>query len=202
MRKKKRHELTFLIMFFTFITLAFAFLFQASYAKYRKQISGTTKFSIAQWNIVLNDENINGKTTLEQNISPTYDKNEYVNENVIAPGSTGYVDLKIESSDVDVTFNYSLTTEIPAESSVSDLKVTHYQIDPDLGTTTKQAYDSANGPITGTIIHNTEKTTIRLFIEWDDSETNNMDNAADTEAARSTENQGIIKAIINFTQKN
>lgn len=202
MRRRKKKEIVFIITLFAAITLSLAFLFQPAYAKYRKQISGNTEFTIAQWKIVLNSEDINGKTTLENKISPTYDKNEYVNENVIAPGSTGYVDLIINSKEVDVTFNYSLTTSIPDESAVKDLKITHYQIDPEEATSTKVAYDSTKGPITGSITHNTETTVIRLYIVWDDSDTNIMDNAADTSVATNTENLAIIKTTINFTQQN
>lgn len=202
MRRRKKKELAFSIIFFICITLTLSFLFQSSYAKYRKQVTTDTKFIIARWKIILNDEDINGKTALENVISPTYDQNEYVNENVIAPGSTGYVDLIIKSSDVDVTFNYSLTTSIPEESAVKDLIITHYQIDPELGTSPKKEYDNTTGPITGTIIHNTESTTIRLFIKWDDSENNIMDNPTDTLVATNTENLAIIKTAINFSQKN
>lgn len=200
--KGKKKDLSFTIIFFICITLSLIFLFQSSYAKYRKQVSGDTSFSIAQWNIVLNDENIQGKTTLENSISPTYDKNDYVNDNVIAPGSTGYVDLIINSSNVDVTFNYSLTTSIPDESAVKDLKITHYQVNPEYATSTKKEYDATSGPLTGTIIHNTETTTIRLYIIWDDTITNIMDNATDTSVATNTENIALIKTTINFTQKN
>ncbi|MDO5393989.1 MAG: hypothetical protein Q4F33_05230 [Mycoplasmatota bacterium] len=199
MEKKRKKELTFILIFFICVTLSLAYLFQASYAKYKKQISGNVKFSIAEWNIKLNNENINGKNVLENAISPTYYKNDFVEENVIAPGSTGYVDLKIDASAVDVTFNYSLTTSIPEESAIKDLKITHYQYDPDIATNEKIVYDN-NTPLTGTIVHNTESTVIRLYIIWNDSEENIMDNKADTEAASNSENHGIIKATFNFTQ--
>lgn len=200
MKKEKKNDLTFILIFIIGVTLSFAFLFQSSYAKYKKQISGDVKFSIAEWNIYLNNENITGKDSLENNLIPIYDKNDYIKENAIAPGSTGYVDLNIDATNVDVTFAYSIETSIPDESVVKDLKITHYQIAPENETSTKIVYDGTT-PITGTILHNTPTTTIRLFIIWDDSETNTMDNTTDTLAATNSKNQGIIKTTINFIQK-
>lgn len=200
MEKKKKKDLTFILIFFITITLSLTYLFQTSYAKYKKQIDGNAQFSIAQWNIILNNENINGKNTLENNITPTYDDNEFVEDNVIAPGSTGYIDLLIDASTVDVTFDYTLQTSIPEESAIQDLKITHYQYNPESPNSEKLAYDNTQ-PLTGTILHNTKLTTIRLYIIWDDSETNTMDNIADTAAASTAENQGIIKTTFNFIQK-
>lgn len=200
MEKKKNKELTFILIFFIGITLSLVFLFQSSYAKYRKQISGDIKLAIAQWNIILNNENINGKDKLENNITPIYDSNPYIEKNLVAPGSTGYVDLVINAAAVDVTFAYTLETTIPDESAIKDLKITEYEINPDGTGTKKIAYDEKN-PLSGTILHNTPLTTIRLYIIWDDSDTNIMDNTEDTKAAANIENQGIIKTTIKFTQK-
>ena len=203
MRRRKKKEITFLIIFFLCITLTLGFLFQSSYAKYRKQISAETSFDIAQWNIILNDEDITGKTTLENTIQPTYEANEYVNENVIAPGSKGYVDLKINATNVDVTFKYNITATTSENSAIQDLVVYGYVLNPTTTTTEADAtaYDGST-TISGTIAPNTERTNIRLYIKWDDSESNTMDNAADTLAATNSENKGIIKATINFTQVN
>lgn len=200
MEKKKKKDLAFILIFFITVTLSLTYLFQTSYAKYKKQIEGNAKFTIAQWNIVLNNENINGKNTLENDIIPNYDKNEFVEENVIAPGSTGYIDLLIDASAVDVTFDYSLQTSIPEESAIQDLKITHYQYEPESPNSEKIAYDNSQ-PLTGTILHNTKLTTLRLYIIWDDNETNTMDNIADTKAASNADSLGIIKTTFNFTQK-
>ena len=49
---------------------------------------------------------------------------------------------------------------------------------------------------------NTSQTTIRVYFEWDDSDTNNMDNQEDTEYAQNEEySEPVIKISIHFEQK-
>ena len=51
------------------------------------------------------------------------------------------------------------------------------------------------------VVHNTPKTTIRLFIKWDDDPTTQkMDNEADTNAAVDTSSEALIEINTNFTQ--
>ena len=199
--KGKKKELTFIIIFFLSVSMMLAYLFQSSYAKYRKNINVTTSLKVASWDIVLNDESIAGKSELTNELTPTYTENEYVNAGVIAPGTNGYVDININAKNVDVTFTYKVHADLSEDTAVKDLKITHYQINPNNATSTKEQFDQLNKTFEGTILHNTELTVIRLFIEWDDSETSTMDNKADTAAAISPDAEAIIKTTINFTQK-
>ncbi len=199
--KGKKKELTFIIIFFLSVSMMLAYLFQSSYAKYRKNIEANSSLRVASWNLVLNDESIAGKTELTKELVPTYTQNEYVNAGVIAPGTDGYVDININAKNVDVTFTYTVHADLSEDTTVKDLKITHYQIDPSNATSTKQQFNQVNKSFEGTILHNTESTVIRLFIAWDDSETNTMDNKADTAAAIDPNAEAIIKATINFTQK-
>lgn len=199
--KGKKKDITFIIIFFLSITMMLAYLFQSSYAKYRKNIEAESSLRIASWDIKLNNESLAGKTELTNNLTPTYIENEYVNSGVIAPGGEGYVDINIDAAKVDVTFTYSVTVALADDNVVEDLKITHYQINPTYATSEKKQLNQNSKKVSGTILHNTALTTIRLFVSWDDSETNIMDNKKDTAIAIDPNAEAIIKATINFTQK-
>lgn len=199
--KGKKKDITFIIIFFLSVTMMLAYLFQSSYAKYRKNIEAESSLRIASWDIKLNNESLAGKTKLTNNLTPTYVENEYVNAGVIAPGGEGYVDINIDAAKVDVTFSYSVTVALADDNVVDDLKITHYQINPSYATSEKKQLNQNSKKVTGTILHNTTLTTIRLFVSWDDSETNIMDNKKDTAIAIDPKAEATIKATINFTQK-
>lgn len=199
--KGKKKDITFIIIFFLSVTMMLAYLFQSSYAKYRKNIEAESSLRIASWDIKLNNESLAGKTKLTNNLTPTYIENEYVNSGVIAPGGEGYVDINIDAAKVDVTFTYSVTVALADDNVVEDLKITHYQINPTYATSEKKQLNQNSKKVAGTILHNTALTTIRLFVSWDDSETNIMDNKKDTAIAIDPNAEAIIKATINFTQK-
>lgn len=55
----KKKDIHFLIIFIVIITFSLFYLFQSSYAKYRKQVSAGMQATIASWNIKVNTENIN-----------------------------------------------------------------------------------------------------------------------------------------------
>ncbi len=200
MKRKKSQDITFIIIFVLCTSLSLAYLLQTSYAKYRKNINVETKFKIAEWNIILNNENINGKTTLSSAIQPTYYGNEYTDEGVIAPGMSGHADLIIDATNVDVDFNYNISLTIPEESILKDLIITNYQLNPSDSASVITPFDQS-GNLVGTIARHTENTTIRLYITWNDNEDNIMDNEADTLAAADPTIDGIINANVSFTQK-
>lgn len=200
MNQEKKRDISFIIIFVIILFLTLGYLLQSTYSKYRKRVEVDTDFSIAKWNLRINDEDIRNKSVLEKDIIPILDASDYVNENVIAPGTTGYCDITIMSKQVDVTFNYELTPSIPEESTIKDLIITAYTINPDQNTTKVDYVQDTK--ITGTIPHNTNTTTIRLYLKWDDSPTNIMDNTADTNAAADPESKAIIKTTLTFNQVN
>lgn len=194
MNTEKKKDLKFIIIFTTIVAFSLAYLTQTSLAKYRKQANATINVNIAQWNVVVNNESINNKTELTQSIVPSFTGNEHIKDSVIAPGSTGYCDIVISAIKVDVDFIYEITASIPEESNVPDLKITGYIIEPSETNNTEIPFDE-NTTITGNIQKNSEKTTIRLYIKWEE-ENGTMDNTQDTLAAI---NNG--KALINTTLK-
>lgn len=198
MNNAKSKDIKFISLFILIVTLSFFYLFQTSYAKYRKMIDGNISSNIASWKIVVNDEIIGNKKTLTNDIVPVFPGDEYTKDSVLAPGSVGYFDLIIDANDVDVSFNYEIIPEVSDESIIKDLKVNSYIINPD--------ENSANIPynkeqaITGTIEHNSKNITIRVYIEWDDSEEATMDNTADTNAAINDDGKALITTSLKFSQ--
>ena len=170
-----KKDLRFIIIFVVIICLSFTYLFQTSLAKYRKQISGNVNLEIAKWNIKINDEAIENKKVLTNDIVPVFEGNEYTKDSVLAPGSKGHCDIIIDSTDVDVDFTYEISLVVDENNAVSDLKTTGYIINP--SDTNQTIIDYTNQTaITGTIIHNTPSTIIRLYFEWYDEADNEMDN--------------------------
>ena len=97
-----KNDKKFIVLFIIIVIICFYYLFQSSYAKYRKKIDGEVQARVASWLIKVNNENIENKDTLTNEITPVFDQNEFVNDGVIAPGSTGYFELTINAENVDV----------------------------------------------------------------------------------------------------
>ncbi len=191
----EKKDLKFIIIFIVIVCFSFAYLFQATYAKYRKQVTAEMNGDIANWNIKVNDEDISGKKTLTKSITPEITSSEYVKDNKIAPGSNGYFTVTIDATNVDVDFNYELTTELNQDTNLTDFKIYGYKINDGSIIST---YDSI---LTGEIKKNTQETKITYYIKWDDDDTTQtMTNADDTEYAKN-HTDVKINLTIKFTQK-
>ncbi|MCI8460343.1 MAG: hypothetical protein HFE81_02995 [Bacilli bacterium] len=197
MEKEKKKDLKFILISTLIISMSLLYLFQTSYAKYKKQLNGNVLSNIASWNIKVNNETIKNKMSLEKDIIPVFNKNDYIKENVLAPGSTGYFDLTIDAENVDVDFIYEITEEKTSDSLI-DLKITSYELN-DSGT--KIPYDETT-PLTGELLKNTKDTKIRLYFGWDDNEeTQVMNNVEDTNYAQKPNVKGNLKLKLHFIQK-
>lgn len=202
MIKMDKKDQKFILIFIIVIAFSFTYLYQSSYAKYRKKVSASLDLNVAQWTIKINNEDIKNNKVLKNKLKPEFEESEYTKSNVIAPGSKGYCDIVINSQNVDVNFNINLVATIPDTSSVIDLIVTDYIINPSETNTTKIAYNE-NDEIDIPVVHNTEKTIIRLYIEWDDDPTTQkMNNEEDTNAAVNTTSEALIEINTKFTQSN
>lgn len=202
MSNKISKDSKFIITFVLLVTLCLIYLImQGSYAKYKKQVTADSNFDIAKWNIEVNNEDITNKTALNNYIIPSFESNENTKDSVIAPGSTGYCDIIINPSNVDVNFKYELTSSIPEESDVKDLKITSYIIDPTDTNTTPITFIQGSS-ITETIEHNSSNKVIRIYIKWDDSENSIMNNEEDTNVATNKNAKALISINLSFSQVN
>ena len=197
--KSKRKDFIFIVVFLLVVSCCLLYLFQSSYAKYRRGISGSVTGDIANWNIKVNGEDIANKKTLTSTIEPVFPEDENHNEGVIAPGSEGYYTITIDSSEVDVPFLCTIHSDVSLDSSITDLKTLSYEINP-TNTENRLTYSSDTG-IVQQIPRNTAQTVFKIYLVWDD-ETGTMDNQADTSVAVSDTSKALMKVTLHFTQIN
>jgi hypothetical protein len=193
---ENKKDVKFVIIFLIISVISILYLSRASYAKYRKQANANVDTTVASWNIKVNNETINNKTTLTNSITPTYDSNQYIKSGVLAPGSTGYFDIVINALEVDVDFTYVIEGSVHEDTPLNDLIITQYE----QGGNTYN-YNSTD-KITGEIQKNTGNTTIRVHFKWNEDNNQTMNNQQDTSyATNSNYQQTKIKATISFNQK-
>lgn len=187
----------YLITVFLLAVIGVAFIYQQSYARYVKNVDGDLAATMASWNIKVNNESVLGKTSLENQIDAYFPGNEYVREGVIAPGASGYFDLIIDPTDVDVAFSY--TIDLTGQADIPDIKVVGYEVNP-TATPNMIAYDPSTG-ITNNIPIGSTTSTVRVYVKWDDSAAAEMDNSTDT-VTNQTYTTVTFDVYINFTQIN
>ena len=190
MSKKKRF-----ILFLAIASLFFSMnMVQKTYAKYVTTSNGEANLNIARWDIVVNDEHIKNKEELSADITPQYAENPNVAEGVIAPGSIGYFDITIDPTNTDVSFDFEISID-NEESDVTDLKLLKYYIDSE--DNIKNAEE--NEVISDSININDKKAkTVRIYVIWDESINETMDNIKDSEVGHDSENK---KASVNVNLK-
>lgn len=185
------------------LALAFISLFalislvQETYSKYSASAIADVSMSIARWQITINNQDIIENSYITNTIVPTIISNDHVKEGVLAPRSVGYYDLVIDYTNVDTSFEYTIITSVPEASGVSDLKVTGYSENGG-------SIIPVNGEISNlnnTILYSesTRVKSLRIYITWEDSEEEQMNNAADTNAALGNK-KAMINTLINFKQ--
>ena len=172
-------------------------MIQTSYAKYVSSASATGRFTIAEWTFKVNNIDVVSGSNFSNVIVPTYDTNTNISSGVIAPTSTGYFDLVIDSTKVDVSYNQTITVSTGNDNTITDLKITGYKIN---NSETILFNGDSNTILTTHNLSDTNKTnTYRIFIEWFDGTGETMNNAADTAAA--SNGVASVKVDLNFTQK-
>ena len=168
-------------------------MIQSTYAKYVSSADATGKFTIAEWTFKVNNIDVVSGSNFNNTLIPTYDNNQNIKEGVIAPTSTGYFDIVVDSSRVEVSYNQTITVTVGDNNTISDLKVTGYKINN--GDTV--VLSNTNNTISTT--HNLTDTntlnTYRIFIEWYDGEGEAMNNAADTSAASNSSLVVTLKTV-------
>lgn len=192
--KDKRKNISIVILLI--LSLAGVFMvYQYSYAKYLKTVNGRVGVSLARWQILVNNEDISKKNTLSNNIEAVLPGNEYINSGILAPGATGYFDLIIDPSNVDVAFKYDIS--ITNNNAYSDIKVSGYEINP--GNNPNPINFQSGNTITNIVPIGSSTFTIRVYIEWYDESDNDMNNSTDTDLV--LDNVSLTyTASITFTQ--
>lgn len=193
----KNHKKILLLLIGICICFLLFYIVQI-YAKYLTSTEGSTKLTIANWNIKVNDLSIKSDTDISNTIVPVFPGTDHIAEGIIAPTAEGYFDLNFDFSDADVSFKYEITTVADENSSVKDLVITGYSIDEG----EKIDFENYNTPIEEIIelSSNVETRKIRVYIMWNDSETSQTMTNSDDTISTTVENPPILDVNISFTQ--
>ncbi|MEE3343055.1 MAG: hypothetical protein VZS44_03085 [Bacilli bacterium] len=200
MNKIRKFNLLHFAIFIVTITLAIIAIFN-SYSKYISSISSNASIGIARWKIEVNNQDISQGSSLTNVITPVFNGDSNIASNVIAPTAEGYFDLDIDASNTDVSFRYEITTSPNAESSVSDLIISGYEIDGGQ----RQAVSSTSGfRIENTVAYDAQDKTfsMRVYLKWNDDSDNGavMDNNADTTVTTTTSSVAKLNVNLRFIQ--
>ena len=207
-----------------FIPLCLLLCFMSNtYSRYVADTTGNLKMSFAQWQILVNNDDITNSSSSSINLKPVIDKNKYVEDNKIAPSSTGYFDISIDPSNVDVAFNYSIALDVVNEN-IPDLIITKYAIlDKDYNEDDTINYENINNNLiqgsldfdnvatsSDEIATNTDEIKehifepfiVRICFEWYEGENEKMDDEDDTLVVNNDEASDLeINAVVKFEQK-
>ena len=197
------NKLKLLIVCFMLIILVS--LMSNTFSKYVSSADGDLNVSFAKWQILVNNLDISEAANSEILFVPVIDSNNEVEENSVAPSSSGYFDIAIDPSNVALSFNYNITFSIENDD-IPDLMISEYAILPvDDSPIEKISLDS--NIIEKDMIYDPEKPfkpfTIRLFFKWYEGENELMDDLADTEigtVAAINDTKLKMKANISFKQ--
>lgn len=167
---------------------------QDTYAKYVSSASANSNFTIARWSFLINQQDVLNNSNFSNTIVPVFDSNANIRSGVISPTSTGYFDITIDSTNVDVAFNEIITLSQGDNNTVTDLVFTGYSLNNGSRVTLN------TDTITTSHLLNEVNTvnTYRFFIEWVDGDGETMNNASDTEAT--VEGVASVKINVQFIQ--
>ena len=202
MRKKLKIIMLLIMVSFTLCIMS------STYTRYVADTNGDIEALFSKWQILVNNNDITSNSNTSFKLIPIIDENENVKANTLAPSSTGYFDIEIDPSLVDVSFDYDITFNILNEN-IPDLIISKYAIlDKNYVEGDVLSYNSLNdNKITGTMLYDNrvenfsfDKFTIRVFFEWYDGNNENMNDEADTQASYNNESFNI-NANIHFSQK-
>ena len=182
-----------------------------TFSRYVSGATGNIDVAFSKWQILVNQVDITSNSTSSIDLVPVIEENDNVATNTVAPGSKGYVDIDIDPTNVDVSFNYKIDLAVNNEE-VKDLIITKYAIlnsnyiEGDKIDTTP----ILNNNITQDLIYDKtienfkfEPFTMRIYFEWYEGTDEVMDNTADTEVGKKAANEDTpidITATINFEQ--
>lgn len=202
---KKRMKM---VIAFVLLTVSLS-LMSNTYSRYIADTNGDVDIEFAKWQILVNNNDIINSSISEINFTPTIEQNQNIEDNFIAPSSKGYFDINIDYTNVDVSFNYTITLNIENEE-IPDLMMTKYAIiDSDYVEGNELNYLTLqNNIISNTLYQQSNEEnkpfTIRVYFEWYEGENELMDNDADSvignKAANNEEVNFNINANIAFKQ--
>ena len=173
-------------------------MIQDSYAKYVSSAEASSNLTIARWAFMVNNQDVINNSNFSTTILPVIDSNPNIASGVIAPTSTGYFDVTIDSSNVGVSYDEEITLSTGTNNNVTDIMFTGYK----LNNNEIVSFQNTTNP-TFTLSHllteQNRVNTYRFYIKWNDGTGETMNNAADTQAT--VDGNATVKINLRFIQK-
>lgn len=186
-------------------------LMSNTYSRYVADTTSDIELQFANWQILVNENDITNNSASSINIVPILEENNNIATNSIAPTSKGYFDIEIDPSNVEVSFDYQINFEL-LNDNMPDLLISKYAI---LDSNYVEGDSLTTIPITDNQINNLltydnstenfrfEPFKVRIYFEWYEGQNENMNDEADTQIgneAATNDTKLQIKTTIAFSQ--
>ena len=79
-----------------------------TFSRYVSGATGNIDMAFSKWQILVNQVDITDGSSSSIDLVPVIEENDNVATNTVAPGTKGYVDIDIDPTNVDVSFDYSI----------------------------------------------------------------------------------------------
>ena len=172
-------------------------LVQDTYAKYVTSAEATTNFTIARWAFTINSQDVVASNNFSATILPVFNQSSHIASNVIAPTSTGYFEIQIDSSNVGVSFDETITLANASANTVTDLIFTGYKVNN--GSVIDINDNEATITETHLLGEQNTVNTYTFYIAWIDGNDETMDNDDDTQA--SIDGVAAVSVNVDFIQR-
>ena len=179
-----------IILLLLSLSLTMAFM-SDTYSRYVADTTGDVEVQFAKWQISIFDYDITSGEKKTLDLQPVVIKNEHVAANTFAPSSKGYFDIAVDPSNVNVSFEYTISLEV-LNKDMPDLMITQYSLLNEVGVegdkvdidSTSNVNGIIENAITKQVLYNKEEPfkpfTIRIYFEWFEGEGEQQDDDADT----------------------
>lgn len=194
------------------VSLSLTLCFMSNtYSRYVANTTGNVEVQFAKWQILVNENDITTSSSSSIELTPVVEQNQYVADNKVAPSSKGYFDIDIDPTNVEVSFDYSISLTIE-NTNIPDLMITKYSIvdsSYDEDKDELQINNIKDNTITGSLTYDNktenfkfEPFTIRIYFEWYEGTDETMNDLADSEVGNEASNHSLrLNANIKFEQK-
>lgn len=174
-------------------------MIQESYAKYVSSAEASSNLTIARWAFMVNNQDVINNSNFSTTILPVIDSNPNIASGVIAPTSTGYFDVTIDSSNVGVSYDEEITLSTGTNNTVTDIMFTGYKINNEESIVEFQNTTNPTFTISHPLTEQNKVNTYRFYIKWNDGTGETMNNTADTQAT--VDGNATVKINLRFIQK-
>lgn len=156
-------------------------LINTTYAKYTENINPNLHVTLNQWLIKVNDQDIMGEESFENILAMQLNNdNDNINENVLVPASTGYMEYIIDYENVGVNFDINIEIQ-GIENIIQDIEVYGYSIDDgEIVETSNEdiIFENSGGKAIFqekiSLLDGKTNQKIKLYLKWNDKEENNI----------------------------